>query len=91
MDSRPDILDTPLDGALGGRSDAAQLEGDAFVREHGDWVAVGVSCDIAKKHVTPSIGNGFSSQPGAEQGRRRLRAIVLGLTLQVPRRNRKVY
>ena len=62
MDRRPEILDAPLDGTLGVRSDAAQLEGDAFVQEHGDLVAVGVSCDIAhKKHVTPLIDNGFSS------------------------------
>jgi hypothetical protein len=44
------------------RSVAAQLKGAAFVQEHGDLVAVGVSCDIAhKKHVTLLIDNGFSS------------------------------
>ena len=50
------------------RSDAAQLEGDAFVQEHGDLVAVGVSCDIAhKKHVTLLIDNGFSSSMVVQQ------------------------
>ena len=54
MDGRPGIPGEPLDGTIGVRSDAAQLEGDAFAQEHGDRVAVGVSCNIAhKKHVTP--------------------------------------
>ena len=49
MVRRPEVLDAPLDRTLGVRSDAEQLEGDAFVQKHDDLVAVVVSCDIAHK------------------------------------------